>query len=508
MSYDVIIIGAGHNGLAAAARLAGKGRKTLVLEARDIVGGIAAGEEFHKGYRSPGLLHDTSQLAPEVVKELKLEQHGLSFEDHKPSIFAPSSKGPGIYLHHDADKADAEIGSLSPKDAEAYHQYRAFLTKISPVVRDLLLDLPADVDTIGFSEMLRLAGKGWAMKRLGQKEMFEMLRIPVMCVADWIAEWFETDLLKAALAGPAVYGTFTGPWSPGNNLNLLLHECRMGNPVKGGAPALVEALEKAAKSSGAEIRTKAKVKRIVLENDAVKGVMLEDGETLKAKTVLSSCDPKQTFLDFIEPILLNRRMEHAMEKYRMRGTTAKVHLACEKPLKFACRPDLQPLRARTGEHLDDLERAYDAVKYGQFSENPVLDILADPTGAPQGCQTVSILVHFAPYHLKGGWNADQREKLGEAVMNVFKRYAPETAASVVGSEVLTPADLETRYGLTEGHIHHGEHSIDQLLIRPDFSCSNHKTPIEGLYLCGSGAQPGGDLTGMPGLMAAKRVEMG
>ncbi len=505
MSYDAIVIGAGHNGLAAAAELARRGRKTLVLEARELVGGLAAGETFHPGFRSLGLLHDTSQVSKKAVSALKLEQHGLSFEEHPPSYFAPSSSGPGLYLHHDPEMAHKEIQAHSPRDAEAYSAYRQFLKRISPVVEDMLLDLPADVDGIGFSEVMRLAGKGLAMRRLGKKDMFEMLRIPVMCAADWISEWFETDLLKAVLAGPAVYGTFTGPWSPGNNLNLLLNECRAGKAVKGGAPALAAALEKAAVAQGAEIRTGARVSKLLVEDDVVKGVVLQDGESIAASTVLSSLDPKQTFLDLIEPFRLSRRLEHVMENYRMRGTTAQVLLATNKALTFACRPDLRPVRARTGEHLDDLERAFDAVKYEHFSEKPVLDILADSDAAPDGSHVISILVHFAPYHLKGGWNAEERERLGDTVMSVFKQYAPETADAVIAREVLTPADLETRYGLTHGHIHHGEHSLDQLLIRPDVSCADHKTSIQGLYICGSGSQPGGGLTCLPGLLAGRKA---
>ncbi len=508
-TYDCIVIGAGHNGLTAAGVLARAGRKVLVLEQRGVVGGLAAGDEFQPPYRSPGLLHDTSRIASEAVATLELDQHGLSFASERPAVFAPEREGRGLLLHGDAEKAAGEIARFSQKDADAYLAYRAFFDRIRDFINRLLRDLPTDVGALGSQQMWDLLKKGLALRRLGAKDMMELMRINLMCVVDWLNEWFETELLKALLAAPAVYRSFTGPWSPGNNLNLILWECASGRDVIGGPPALVDALKKAAASFGAEVRTGARVKKIRLRQGSVQGVTLDGGEEVNAALVLASCHPKHTFLDLIQNHRLPFHLEHAIQNYRSRGTTAKVNLALNAPLTFACRKDLSAVHVRTGDNLNVLERAFDPVKYGAFSETPLLEMFlpnSDPGTVPNGHHVLSILVHFVPYHLRAGWNETRREELGNAVLAVLERYAPGTGATVVAREVLTPADLESRYGLTEGHIHHGEEALDQMLVRPVTGCSDYATPFSGLYLCGSGSRPGGGLTCRPGLLAARFVQ--
>lgn len=334
----------------------------------------------------------------------------------------------------------------------------------------------------------------------------ELLRVPPMCVADWAREWFETELLCAGMAHVAIAGTWTGPWSPGTAANLLLWSCTTGKTVRGGAAALASALVRSAEFYGVTVRTAAPVARIRLEHGAACGVELANGETIDASAVISSCDPGTTFLRLLEPSDVPHALERHISNYRMRGTTAKVNLAIRGKLAFASRPEGNFARAFTGETLDDQERAFDAVKYDQFSERPVLDIFV-PTvdrkeNAPDGHSVISILAHFAPFELADEWNDDNRERLGDAVVAELERFAPGTRANIIAREVLTPADIAARYGLTGGHVHHGEHALDQLVCRPTLETARYATPIKHLFLCGSGSHPGGGITCAPGAIAA------
>lgn len=506
--YDVIIVGAGHNGLAAAARLGGAGRKVLLLERTNQVGGLAASRPFYKDYYSGGILHDTALLRPEVVRELKLESHGLKFSSKASGELVPGPSQ-GLLLSSDVDSTAAEIEAISPGDGKSFKEWNAFLKRIAPVMRDLLLGLPDRVQGLSIGELVGLAKKGWGMRKLGKADMLEIMRINLMCTADWLNEWFSNELLKAAIAAPAHYGTFTGPWSPGTTINLLLRLCNQGLPVEGGAAALVDALEKATKSAGVEIRTEAEVSQLNLSKGKISGVTLASGETLEANTVMAACHPTHTFFDLIPPTHLPFPIEEAMHQYRSRGTSAVVNLALSKPLSFACRPDADVAKARLVSTLDDLERSFDPVKYRELGESPVLEVrrpcVANESAAPSGGDVASILVHFVPYNLEGGWTDEASEKLAQIAINRLEQDAPGTKASIVGKQVITPLNLEQDYRLSGGHIHHGEHALDQLMVRPILPCTDYNTPIEGLYLCSSGSRPGGGLTGMPGLLGANKV---
>jgi phytoene dehydrogenase-like protein len=329
-----------------------------------------------------------------------------------------------------------------------------------------------------------------------------------MCVADYLNELFETPFLVEALAAPAVAGTWAGPWSAGTNTNLLLAEARTGRRIAGGPPALIAALERAARAAGVEIRTGSEVSRLRIEGGRAAGVSLADGTALDAAATVVTSDPKRALLELVAPGSLPIKIEDEYRRIRMRGTVAKVHLALAAPLALAARPGerFEAIRIGGG-HVDELERAFDAIKYRGFSDRPQLEIrvpsLADPGMAPSGCHVVSIAVSYAPHQLDGGWSAERREDLYETVLAVLERHAPGVRSTIVASETLTPADLEERFALTGGQLHHGELALDQVLVmRPAPSAARYATSVPGLFLGGSGSHGGGGVQCTAGLLAA------
>jgi phytoene dehydrogenase-like protein len=484
----------------------------VVLEQRDATGGLASREEFRNGYATSGVLHDTSGVRHDLVRSLNLKRHGLELNDEPPSIYAPERGSRGLLLHHDAAKAGEEISRFSARDAERYDEFRAFINRVRGFVNRFLDEAPPELLVATRSGDWSLLRKALALRGLGKGDMIEFLRIIPMCAADWLNEWFKTDLLKTLLAGPAVYGTFMGPWSPGSALNLLIWECRKGPLVKGGGSALVDALCKAASESGVEIRTGVPVERILLKNGKVAGVLVDGDDVIEASAVAAACDPKQTFLQLLAPSDVSETLTHRIETFRSRGTAARVNIALDARVELAGRPGELVEIVRTGGTLDELEKAFDPVKYGRYSDRPVLEVYmpgaTDPSCAPDGHSVLSILVHFVPYRLENGWNYRERDRLGDVVVDTLSEYAPRVKDSIEFVEVLAPPEIETRYGVTEGHIYHGEHALDQLLVRPTPECARYRTPISGLYLCGSGSHPGGGLTCAPGALGARAIISG
>jgi len=509
--FDVIVIGAGHNGLTTACVLARAGRKVLVLERRDVVGGMCAAEEFHPGFRTAGLLHDTAQVRPGLIEALHLDENGLELGRAEP-VLIPESDGPGVFLSADVGVTSMELSRLGASESAGWRDYRAFVERARKVIEPLLNEVPPDLmraGTLGGDSFGTLLRSGLALRRMGRNNMVQLLRVPPMAVADWVNEYFRHDLVKGALAHAAIAGTWAGPWSPGTAANLLLLECTTSGSIRGGAAALASSLERAARAAGVEIRTGADVRAIAMEGSAATGVVLANGETLQAGRVAASCDPRTLFLELIPRGTLPLAFEHRAGVIRARGTTAKVHLALGRRLEFASRPGERIERARTSGSLDDLERSFDAVKYRRVSERPLLDVyvptVSRPELAPEGSEVVSILVHFAPHDLAGGWTPAARERLGDAVVAELARYAPGVASAVVGREVLTPGDIALRYRVSGGHVHHVEHSLDQMVIRPTIDTMQYATPVRNLFLCGSGAHPGGGVTGAPGALAAAAI---
>jgi phytoene dehydrogenase-like protein len=511
--YDAIVIGGGQNGLAAATRLASSGRKVVLLERRDHLGGLAGMVEFHPGYKLPGILHDEGRVAPVVVARLGLEAHGLALRE-APPVFLAEADGRGILLHRDPARAAAELRARSPHDTEAYAQFRAFLAKLRPLVADLMSGPPPPLSPAGVGDFWVLAKKGLRLWSLGRRDTLELMRVAPMCVADFLNEQFQTPLLVEGLAAPAVIGTWAGPWSAGTNTNLLLAEAAPGRQLVGGPAALVAVLERAARAAGVEIRVGAEVARISVDDHRANGVTLASGEALDAAIILSTCDPKRTFLNLIAPGTLPIRIEDEYRRIRMRGTAAKVHLALRGPLELAGRPGERYEHIRIGGgHIDDLERAFDPIKYRGVATTPHLEIrvpsVADSTLAPAGHHVVSILASYVAHDVEGGWTDARRAALLASVLAALEQHAPALREKIVGQELLTPVDLEERYALSGGQMHHGEPALDQMLVmRPTPSAARYASSVRGLYLGGSGSHGGGGVTPTAGLLAAEAVRGG
>jgi phytoene dehydrogenase-like protein len=517
-TYDAIIIGGGHNGLVTAAYLAKAGKRVLVLESRPIVGGIAVTEEIYPGFKFSTCAHLAGSFASEIIADLDLKRHGFELLALDPLLFAPSLKGNSLLIPRDIGKAAAEIEHHSKADAKKYPAFCALGKALASFLRILYgVQLPDKANPGDFNpaEMLKI---GWKFHRLGKKEMYEFLRILPMSVADLLNEWFESDLLKAALAGGGMLASFVGPRQQGTAFNLLHHQLGESNGalrtagfVRGGIGNLSQALASAAQQLGAEIRTSAEVAKIVTKDGATVGVVLQNGDQIDAATVVSNADVKRTFFQLVEPTYLDPHFLLQVRNIRSRGTVAKINLALDTLPKFS-NEQAEALGGilHIGPTLDYLERAADDAKYGRVSKQPFLEItipsIADPSLAPAGKHLMSVWMQSAPHKLRESHWHEQRDALGDTVVNLIDEYAPGFKKSILHRQVLTPVDLEQTYGLTGGHLYHAEMALDQIFfMRPVPGWSRYRTPIENLYLCGSGAHPGGGLTGLPGYYAAKAI---
>jgi phytoene dehydrogenase-like protein len=519
---DVVVIGGGPNGLVAACSLARSGFRPVVLERRDVVGGIAVTEEFAPGFRCSSVLHAAGPFLPSIARDLDLERHGLSLIRTEVRVFAPAREGPGILLYGDADRTARELERISPHDARGFLDLHGSLGRIGAVLAPLLTATPPSIDDPSFGEVWEMLGAGRRFRRLPRRDAFRLLRWGPMAVADLVSEFFETELLRAAIAARGISGAFLGPWSAGSSLAILIqtasdsHAAGTATFVRGGMGGLTAALAAAARSLGAEIRTGATVARVAVKNGQATGVVLSTGEEVPARAVVSNADPQRTFLSLVDPIDLDPEFLQRVRNYRSTGCLAKVHLALSELPSFPGLPEgggraALSGRIHVGPDLDYLEKAFDAAKYGDFSPHPWCDItiptLTDASLAPAGKHVMSIAAQYAPYgRTGGGWDAKSREALGDAVVAAVAAYAPGLPGLVEHRQVLTPADLEEGWGLTRGHIFHGEQVLDQLFtMRPLLGWAQYRTPIRGLYLCGSGTHPGGGVTGAPGANAGREV---
>jgi phytoene dehydrogenase-like protein len=519
---DVVIVGGGHNGLVAACYLAAAGLRPLVLERRDEVGGAAITEEIHPGFRCSTLAHAAGPLLPQVARDLQLGQYGLTTVVPDTRLFAPGPDGRAVRLYGDPAKTASGLARLSPADAERYPAFCESFSRIGRALAPVLTMTPPSIDKPSPGDLWNLGVIGKNVRGLGRKDAYRLLRWGPMAVADLAAEWFETELLRAAVAARGIYGAFAGPWSAGTSMSLLLQAAVDGHPAGpaafpvGGMGALTQALAAAAGAAGAEIRTGAPVARVLVRGGRAASVVLESGEEIPARAVVSNADPKRTFLKLVDPADLEPGFLAKIRNYRTPGAAAKVNLALSGLPTFDALKNSGDAaaalsgRVHIGPEIDYLERAYDDAKYGDFSRQPYLDVaipsLADDSLAPRGAHVLSIYAQFAPYALREGDWASRREELGDAIVNTLAAYAPDLKGLVVARQVLTPLDLEERYGLTGGHALHGEPSLDQFFtFRPLIGWAQYRTPVDGLYLCGAGTHPGGGVTGGPGANASREI---
>jgi phytoene dehydrogenase-like protein len=546
-NYDAIIIGGGHNGLVTAAYLAKAGKKVLVLERRDTLGGAAATEEIWPGFKINTGAPDVGMLRPEVGAELGLRRHGLEFIESPVTAFAPQPDGLALTLWRDPRETRAEIARFSPADAEKFPAFMRLVTALTSILDDIMTLTPPSLEEAKPGDLFPWAKLGLKLKGLGQREMMEFLRVLPMTAQEFLDEWFESEVLKGLLGAAGISGTMQGPQSSGTAFVLLYHYLGAADGgfkatrlVRGGTGQLAAALASAARQYGAEIRVGAEVSRILLaanpgtgETHAV-GVALASGEEVLAKAVISNADPRRTLFGLVGAPNLEPHVVRRMRNIRYRGCVAKVNLALNGLPEFVSLPqgDTVENNAYLGGHivispnLEYLERAYDDAKYGRFSAQPYLDVvipsLLDPSLAPTGQHVMSITMQYAPYKLQGnspstssgtgageqgsGWDDRQKKALADKIIDTLAQHAPNLKDLIRHCQVISPLDWEQEYGLTEGNIFHGEMGLDQLLfMRPVPGYGQYRTPVSHLYLCGAGTHPGGGVTGAPGYNAAREI---
>jgi phytoene dehydrogenase-like protein len=514
---QLLIIGGGHNGLVAAFYLARAGHKPIVLERRSVVGGCAVTSEIGPGYRCPTLSHAIGPLRASIVRDMQLGRR-LEIVQPDPRLVALSPGGAALRFFRDAARTADAIRPLSETDAAHYPDFCDALGKLGAFLAPLLEMTPPSLDGPAAGELWDLLKVGRRFRALGRRDGHRLLRWMPMAVADLVGEFFSHDLLQAAIASRGIFGAAAGPWSAGTGAALLLNAAidpapgGAGITVKGGPGALTKAMADAAREAGAEIRVGAEVSQVLVRNGAAAGVLLADGSELPADAVVSNADPRHTLLHFVDPVELEPGFLTRMRNYRCQGTVAKVNLALNTLPTFdgITAADLQG-RIHIGPSLDYLEQAFDHSKYGEISSKPYLEVtvpsIADPSLAPAGRHVMSVFVQFAPYRLaKGADWSTERHRLGDVVVKTLEQYARGLSSAIEHRQVISPLDLEHDFGLTGGHIFHGEPAIDQLFtMRPVLGWAQYRTPVSGLYLCGAGTHPGGGITGGPGQNAAREI---
>jgi phytoene dehydrogenase-like protein len=517
--YDAIVIGGGHNGLVNAAYLARAGKKVVVLERRHVLGGAAVTEEIIPGFKFSVFSYVVSLLRPEIIRDLDLPRHGLEILP-LDGTFTPKPDGDYLWRVNDHAKTRRELERHSKLDAEAYEEFGKSMVAMCRFVKPLLAMIPPDPTSFNPRDLKKLAFLGKRFQSLPPDDMYNLVQLMTMSAADFLDQWFETDVLKATMSASGIIGTFLGIRSPGTAYVLLHHYMgeidgafRSWGFSRGGTGGISNAIGSAAREAGAEIRMEAPVARILVKNGEARGVVLEGGEEILAPIVSSSVDPKLTFLKFIESRELPSDFLDEVKQYKFRGSSGKVNLALDALPDFTCLPG-------PGRHIrgaisispstEYMERAYDQAKYGEYSRRPYIDIviptLTDPSVAPPGKHVMSCFVQYAPYKLASGTWDEQREAFGDTVINTISEYAPNLKKIIIGRQVVTPLDIERTTGLSEGNIFQGELSLEQLFfLRPVAGWARYRTPIRNLFMSGSATHPGGGIMGAPGRLAALEI---
>jgi phytoene dehydrogenase-like protein len=519
-AYDAIVIGGGHNGLTHAAYLARAGKKVLVLERRHVLGGAAVTEEVFPGFKFSVCSYVVSLLRPEIIRDLDLPRHGLEILP-LDGTFTPMPSGDYLWRVNDHGKTHREIARHSRLDAEAYDEFGKAMQPMCHFVKPILNMVPPDPTGLNPKDLSKLLFMARRFQKLASEDRYNLVQLMTMSAADFLDQWFETDVLKATMSASGIIGTFLGVRSPGTAYVLLHHYMgeidgafRAWGFARGGTGGISNAIGDAAVEAGVEIRKQAAVAKIIVKNGRAVGVALQNGDEVYGKVVSSSVDPRLTFVTFMDNSELPSEFLDEVRRYKFRGSSGKVNLALDALPDFKCMPG-------PGVHLrgaisispavEYMERAYDEAKYGMFSRRPYIDMvipsLTDPSVAPAGKHVMSCFVQYAPYKLKPGLNWDAlKEDFGNTVIDTISEYAPNLKNIILHKQVVTPLDLEREWGLSEGNIFQGELSLEQLFfLRPAPGWARFRTPIKNLYMCGSATHPGGGIMGAPGRLAALEV---
>jgi len=513
-TYDVVIIGAGHNGLICATYLARSGQAVVLLEAADQVGGLGATREFHPGFRT-SIAHTVNHLSASIVDQLELVKYGLTNESESLCTVGLHPQGEHVYVD------SSGIRGVSENDNESYQKYSRLMNRFADALKPFWLKTMPDVGFHSLQQLLTFGHIGWKLRSMGKNDMREFLRIIALPTRDLMDENFDNELLKATLSWDGLIGSKLAPRSPNSAVLAMLYRMAgnyngHGNchiVPNGGMAGLMDVLCNAARTTGVDIRTGVAVERIVVEGNETglraRGVQLADGEFVKASTVVSSADPRRTFFDLLGAKHLQIEFTQRIRRLRCDGYVAKLHLALDGL------PSFKGLEVPNGRliiapSMDAIEFAYDDAKYGDFSREPVMEIvipsLHDSDLAPEGKHVLSAHVMYAPYKLKSAGNEDARTDFINRIIERLAAYAPDIRDKILCKELLTPMDLEQQYRVTGGHWHHGELALDQMLMmRPTYEAGQYQTPIKSLYLCGAGSHPGGGITGGPGHNAAQVI---
>ena len=519
MIYDVAIIGAGHNGLITAAYLAQAGKNVVIIEQNPFPGGAAVTSEVFKGFKYSVFSYAVSLLSPQIINELNLNKNGLEILPLK-STFTPLNDNKYLLRTDDPHQTSIEISKYSQHDASNYPKFLLMMSRMAEAIKPILSMIPPNPWKMKISNLAKLLRLSKHAYSLGQDDFYTLLKLMTMSASSFLDEWFESEPLKGTLASSGIIGTFLGPRSPGTAYIMLHHymgeldgKYRTWGIPKGGMGAISDAIERTAVKYGTKLYYSSKVVRINCEQNIAKSITLSDGKNILAKQIASSLDPHYTFLNLIDKSHLPQDFLNNIKSYKIQGSSGKINLSLDSLPTFKCLP-------HNGQHLkgaisispsvDYLENAYDEAKNGYISSEPYLDVLIpstlDSSISPPNKHVMSIFVQYAPYYLKNGWGVTEKNKLTENVISTLEKYVPNIRNIILHKQTLTPLDIEQKIGMTQGNIFHGELTPHQLFfMRPTIGYGDYKTPIKGLFICGSGSHPGGGVSGYPGRNAAKTI---